>query len=212
MCETEERIKFWVNMSRNRINRLSLSPDPPATNTAASIKYNSGLVRQQQERNSPSYQSYKKVHNCKVPTYKSNSYKTVVRQDVWQHFKHTNNHKYLYVPSIIFQLNHDYENTYQNLQHSNGSISKTNKSFPSQTLPGLVSRRSAEFESKRSAELEANKNKFLQGTLQGSTSSNGLLNLNNASLRKSFKNQYIHKYVTMCRGGVVSEVWSSSFT
>ena len=48
-------------MSRNRINRLSLSPDPPATNTAASIKYNSGLVRQQQERNSPSYQSYKKV-------------------------------------------------------------------------------------------------------------------------------------------------------
>merc|ERR1711884_107681 len=102
-------------MSRNRINRLSLPPDPPATNTTASIKYNSGLVRQQQERNSPSYQSYKK-------------------------------------------LNHDYENTYHSLQHNNGSISKTNKSFPSQTLPGLVSRRSAEFESKSSAELEANKN------------------------------------------------------
>ena len=67
----KKMIKFWVNMSRNRINRLSLSPDPPATNTAASIKYNSGLVRQQQERNSPSYQSYKKVHIAKyLCTYK----------------------------------------------------------------------------------------------------------------------------------------------
>ena len=113
---------------------------------------------------------------------------------VWN-FKHTKHIK-IYLQSInIFQLNHDYENTYHSLQQSNGSISKTNKSFPSQTLPGLVSRRSAEFESKSSAELEANKNKFLQGTLQGSTSSNGLLNLNNASLRKRV---FLYYFISIC--------------
>ena len=45
----------------SRLNRLSLSPDPPLVNQ--SIKYKSGLILQQQERNSPSYQSYKKLNH-----------------------------------------------------------------------------------------------------------------------------------------------------
>ena len=46
----------------SRLNRHSLSPDPPLINPS-SIKYKSGLILQQQERNSPSYQSYKKLNH-----------------------------------------------------------------------------------------------------------------------------------------------------
>ena len=45
----------------SRLNRHSLSPDPPLINPS-SIKYKSGLILQQQERNS-SYQSYKKLNH-----------------------------------------------------------------------------------------------------------------------------------------------------